>query len=145
MVAVEVRSITTMSTSISPSKNDIRISLLLGVTASGKSSCALNVAAALNAEIVSVDSMQVYRGMDIGTAKPTVEERAAVPHHMVDILDPWESCSAARFGAMADTAIAGITARGRLPLVVGGTPLYVMALMFGMFDGPSADADFRAA
>lgn len=127
------------------SNPEIQIALLLGVTASGKSSCALDVAGALNAEIVSVDSMQVYRGMDIGTAKPTAEERAAVPHHMIDIFEPWESCSAALYGALADKAIRDIAARGRLPLVVGGTPLYVMALMFGMFDGPSADEEFRAA
>jgi len=128
-----------------PSRSDVRIALLLGVTAGGKSACALEVARALNAEIVSVDSMQVYRGMNIGTAKPAPAERAAVPHHMIDILDPWESCSAARFAALADAAIADIATRGRLPLVVGGTPLYVMSLMFGMFDGPPADAAFRDA
>lgn len=121
------------------------IALLLGVTASGKSSCAMAIAGPLNAEIVSVDSMQVYRGMDIGTAKPTPQERERVRHHLVDVVDPWESFSAARFAQAADRAIQDIAGRGRLPLVVGGTPLYVMSLMFGMFDGPSADAAFRSA
>lgn len=122
----------------------IEIALLLGVTASGKSSCALALAERLNAEIVSVDSMQVYRGMNIGTAKPTRDELARVPHHLVDVVEPWESFSAARFSESADEAIREIAGRGRLPLVVGGTPLYVMSLMFGMFEGPSADPGFRA-
>lgn len=121
------------------------IDLLLGVTASGKSSCALAIAERLNAEIVSVDSMQVYRGMDIGTAKASPAERARVPHHLIDVVDPWESFSAARFGGMADEAIGDIASRGRRPFIVGGTPLYVMSLVFGMFDGPSADATFRSA
>ena len=119
------------------------IALILGVTASGKSDCALSLAEALNGEIVSVDSMQVYRGMDIGTAKPSVAERARVPHHLVDILDPWEACSAALFAKRADAAILDIAGRGRLPIVAGGTPLYLMSLMFGMFEGPSADAALR--
>ncbi|MCB9856707.1 MAG: tRNA (adenosine(37)-N6)-dimethylallyltransferase MiaA [Phycisphaerales bacterium] len=121
------------------------IDLLLGVTASGKSSCALAIAAELNAEIVSVDSMQVYRGMDIGTAKASPVERSRVPHHLIDVVDPWESFSAARFGEMADEAIHDIARRGRRPLIVGGTPLYVMSLVFGMFEGPAADAAFRSA
>lgn len=120
------------------------IALLLGVTASGKSSCALAVAEQLNAEIVSVDSMQVYRGMNIGTAKPSGDELARTPHHLVNVVEPWESFSAARFAKAADEAILDIAGRGRLPLVVGGTPLYVMSLMFGMFEGPSADAAFRS-
>jgi len=119
------------------------IALILGVTASGKSDCALDVAEALSGEIVSVDSMQVYRGMDIGTAKPTTADRARVPHHLIDILEPSDACSAAYFAAEADEAIAAIAARGRLPIVVGGTPLYLMSLMFGMFEGPSADQELR--
>jgi len=119
------------------------IALILGVTASGKSDCALDVAEALDGEIVSVDSMQVYRGMDIGTAKPTTADRARAPHHLIDILEPSDACSAAYFAAQADQAIAAIAARGRLPIVVGGTPLYLMSLMFGMFEGPSADRELR--
>ncbi len=131
------------SNSMKSDENRPKLALILGVTASGKSDCALAVADALNGEIVSVDSMQVYRGMDIGTAKPTVEERARVPHHLIDILEPSEACSAAFFAAEADKAIAEIAARGRLPIVVGGTPLYLMSLMFGMFEGPSADPELR--
>lgn len=121
------------------------IALLLGVTASGKSACAMAIAERLNAEIVSVDSMQVYRGMNIGTAKSSAEELARIPHHLVDVVDPWESFSAARFTEAADAAIREIASRGRRPLIVGGTPLYVMSLVFGMFEGPSADTAFRAA
>ncbi|HWL93374.1 MAG TPA: tRNA (adenosine(37)-N6)-dimethylallyltransferase MiaA [Phycisphaerae bacterium] len=117
--------------------------LLLGVTGSGKSAAAMELADALKAEIVSVDSMQVYRRMDIGTAKPTRAERERVPHHLVDVVEPWESFSAARFAETADAAIRDIFARGQTPLVVGGTPLYLMSLMFGMFEGPSADAAVR--
>jgi len=118
--------------------------LLLGVTASGKTQIALRLAQRLGAEIVSIDSMQVYRRMDVGTAKATVEERRAVPHHLIDVLEPSESFSVARCVDLADAAIADITGRGRLPLLVAGTPLYLMALMYGMFDGPSANPDFRA-
>src|SRR6478609_1000621 len=98
---------------------------LAGPTAAGKTAAALALARALDSEIISVDSALVYRGMDIGTAKPTAAERAAVPHHLIDILDPAEAYSAARFVADAERLIAEITARGRLPLLVGGTMLYV--------------------
>ncbi len=118
--------------------------LLLGVTASGKTSAALGLAKSLGGEIVSVDSMQVYRRMNIGTAKATIEERRRVAHHLIDVAEPCESFSAARFAQMADADIADILARGRRPLVVAGTPLYLMSLMYGMFEGPSADAAFRA-
>ena len=189
-----------------PPTNRSRLILLLGVTASGKSSVALELAGELDAEIVSVDSMQVYRRMDIGTAKPTESERHRVPHHLMDVAEPSESFSVARFVEMADAAIAEIAAyrsetgattrrpaatklwhgrpacgstgetpmpqgtsrgaknlnvsstggdigsagheararRGRLPLVLAGTPLYLMGLMYGMFDGPSADEAIRA-
>jgi len=119
--------------------------LLLGTTASGKTAAALALAPLLNAEIVSIDSMQVYRRMDIGTAKPTQTERAAVRHHLIDVVEPSESFSVARFVELADAAIADITARGKTVLAVAGTPLYLMGLMYGMFDGPSADESFRAA
>jgi tRNA dimethylallyltransferase len=119
--------------------------VLAGPTASGKSALALELAARLPLEIVSVDSALVYRGMDIGTAKPTPAERAAVPHHLIDILDPAEAYSAARFAADAKALAADIRARGRLPLLVGGTMLYVKALREGLHELPAADAAVRAA
>lgn len=118
--------------------------LLLGPTASGKSDFALRLADALPLEIVSVDSAQVYRGLDIGTAKPTAAERARVAHHLIDLRDPSEPYSAAEFARDATRAIAGIRARGRLPLVVGGTMLYAKALREGLSALPSADAAVRA-
>jgi tRNA dimethylallyltransferase len=122
---------------------------LVGPTASGKSATALAVAArwrkdGVAVEIVSVDSAQVYRGLDIGTAKPTAAERAAVPHHLVDRLDPAERYSAARFVADARAAIAGIRARGAVPLLVGGTVLYLKALVDGLDALPEADLAVRA-
>ncbi|MCS6766842.1 MAG: tRNA (adenosine(37)-N6)-dimethylallyltransferase MiaA [Candidatus Protistobacter heckmanni] len=116
---------------------------LLGPTASGKSAAAMAAAARHPIEIVSLDSAQVYRGMDIGTAKPTPEERAAVPHHLLDIIDPVQSYSAAQFAADALAAIAGIRARGKIPLVVGGTLLYYRALTEGLHDLPQADPAVR--
>jgi tRNA dimethylallyltransferase len=118
--------------------------LLLGPTASGKSALAMRLAEKLPLEIVSIDSAQVYRGMDIGTAKPTAAERARVPHHLLDLRDPHETYSAADFVRDATRAIAGIRARGRLPLVVGGTMLYAKALREGLSALPPADAAIRA-
>jgi tRNA dimethylallyltransferase len=118
--------------------------LLLGPTASGKSALAMALARRLPLEIVSVDSAQVYRGMDIGTAKPSVAERAEVPHHLIDLRDPAEAYSAADFVRDATQAIAAIRARGRLPLVVGGTMLYARALRSGLSDLPAADVELRA-
>jgi tRNA dimethylallyltransferase len=118
-------------------------------TASGKSAAALAIAAALAprhaVEIVSVDSALVYRGMDIGTAKPGAAERAAVPHHGIDIADPAESYSAARFVADASAAIEAIRSRGAIPLLVGGTMLYFKAWFDGLDAMPAADAEVRAA
>jgi len=119
--------------------------VLAGPTASGKSALALALAARLPLEIISVDSALVYRGMDIGTAKPSVAERAAVPHHLIDILEPTEAYSAARFVADATALAAQVRARGRLPLLVGGTLLYVKALREGLHELPPADAAVRAA
>ncbi|MEW6474163.1 MAG: tRNA (adenosine(37)-N6)-dimethylallyltransferase MiaA [Actinomycetota bacterium] len=117
---------------------------LVGPTASGKSAVALAAAEALgDVEIVAIDSMQVYRGMDIGTAKPTPAERAAVPHHLLDLADPGEEFSVARFQAEAREAIAGIEARGRRALLVGGTGLYYQAVVDG-FDLPGEDRRLRA-
>lgn len=111
--------------------------VLVGPTAAGKSSLAIRLAEHISAEIVSADSMQVYRGMDIGTAKPSLEDRSRVPHHLIDIADPDESFHAARYQQEADRAVAEIVGRGRVPLVVGGTGLYVKALLHGLF--PEAD------
>ena len=116
---------------------------IVGPTASGKTARAVQLAKRLRGEIVSADSMQVYRGMNIGTAKPTASERAEVPHHLIDILDLDETFSVARFKSLADTAITDIRRRGGVPLVVGGTGLYVKSLTEGIFDGPSADWDLR--
>ena len=115
----------------------------MGPTASGKSSLALALAEHLPVEIVSVDSAQVYRGMDIGTAKPSPEVRARVPHHLIDIADPAEPYSAARFRNDALRAIEDIRARGRVPLLAGGTMLYFRALQHGLSDLPSANSSVR--
>lgn len=117
---------------------------LAGPTASGKTAAALAVAQALPVEIVSVDSALVYRGMDIGTAKPSAAELAAVPHHLIDIIEPSEAYSAAQFVADAHRLVEEIRARGRLPLLVGGTMLYFKALLDGMDSLPAADAEVRA-
>jgi tRNA dimethylallyltransferase len=117
---------------------------LAGPTAAGKSAVAMALAAEVDIEIISVDSAQVYRGMDIGTAKPTSAERAAVPHHLIDILDPREAYSAARFVADARRLVAEIRARGRWPVLVGGTMMYFKALREGLDDMPAADPALRA-
>ena len=118
--------------------------LLMGPTASGKSAFALALAERFDGEIVTVDSAQVYRGMDIGTAKPSAADRARVPHHLVDILDPTQSYSAAAFVRDALAAIAAIRSRGRMPVVAGGTMLYFKALTEGLSALPQADAAVRA-
>ena len=116
----------------------------MGPTASGKSALAATLAGQFPVEIVSVDSAQVYRGMDVGTAKPSAAERRAVPHHLIDILDPTESYSAAQFRADALKLIREISARGRTPLLVGGTMLYFKALREGLSDLPDSDPAVRA-
>lgn len=118
--------------------------LLLGPTACGKSALAMRLAREIALEIVSVDSAQVYRGMNIGTAKPSAAERARVAHHLLDLRDPREPYSAADFVRDATLAIGEIRARGRLPLVVGGTMLYAKALRQGLSALPSADREVRA-
>jgi tRNA dimethylallyltransferase len=123
----------------------LRAIALAGPTASGKTACALAIAQALPVEIISVDSALVYKGMDIGTAKPTPAEQAAVPHHLIDLIEPTASYSAARFVADANRLIDEITARGRLPLLVGGTMLYFKALFDGLDDIPSGTPEARAA
>jgi tRNA dimethylallyltransferase len=121
------------------------VACLLGPTASGKTAAALAFAARRPVEIVSVDSALVYRGMDIGTAKPTEQERSRVPHHLIDIVDPAHAYSASDFRADALRTIGAIIERGRLPLLVGGTMLYYKALTQGLNDLPGADAALRAA
>ncbi|NLJ11780.1 MAG: tRNA (adenosine(37)-N6)-dimethylallyltransferase MiaA, partial [Gammaproteobacteria bacterium] len=118
---------------------------LMGPTASGKTALALQLAEELPCEIISVDSALIYRGMDIGSAKPSQDILQAYPHHLVDILDPTQSYSAAQFRADALALMADISARGRIPLLVGGTMLYYKALLEGLAPMPAADPQVRAA
>jgi tRNA dimethylallyltransferase len=113
-----------------------RILVIAGPTASGKSALALELARRLDGEIVNADSLQVYRGMDIGTAKPTPEQRAEIPHHLIDVADPDQPFSAADFADAADAAIRDIDSRGKRAIVVGGTGLYIRALLKGLVDSP---------
>lgn len=126
----------------------VRFLAILGPTASGKSALALDLGRALGgaagAEIVCCDSQQVYLGMDVGTAKPTPEERREIPHHLLDLVHPDEAFHAARWAALARVAVREIAARGRLPIVVGGTGLYFRALTVGFFEAPPADPAIRA-
>jgi tRNA dimethylallyltransferase len=117
--------------------------ILTGPTACGKTALALSLAERLGAEIVALDSMTVYRGMDIGTAKPTAADRARVPHHLIDVLDPWESLTVAWWLERAEAACRDIAARGQRPLFVGGTPFYLKALLYGLFPGPPGDEELR--
>lgn len=116
---------------------------LTGPTASGKTAVGVALARRLGAEVVALDSMTLYRGMDVGTAKPTEEERGGIPHHLIDVLDPWESASVAGYRAWAGAALDDLAARGRPALFVGGAPLYLKALLRGLFRGPEADAALR--
>ena len=118
---------------------------IAGPTGSGKTACAMALAELLPVEIISVDSALVYRGMDIGTAKPTAAERAAVPHHLIDLIDPTEVYSAGQFVDAAKQLAGEILARGRLPLLVGGTMLYFKALFDGLSELPQADPALRAS
>jgi tRNA dimethylallyltransferase len=120
-----------------------RLIAVAGPTASGKSALALRLAAARGGEIVSCDSLQVYRGLDIGSAKPTRAERDAVPHHLLDVVDPDQDFSAADYARRARAAVADIAARGRTPIVAGGTGLYLRALLHGLFEGPARDEPLR--
>ncbi len=117
---------------------------ILGPTASGKSALGLGLAEQMRGEIVCCDSMQVYRGMDIGTGKATPEERRAVPHHLLDVVDPGEPFHAAAWATLARASIAAIHQRGALPIIVGGTGLYFRALVRGLFEAPPSDPAIRA-
>jgi tRNA dimethylallyltransferase len=116
---------------------------IVGPTASGKSALALAIARERRGEIVSCDSLQVYRGLDVGSAKATADERATVPHHLLDVVAPDQDFSAADYARLARSALDGIAARGRLPIVAGGTGLYLRALRRGLFAGPARDAGLR--
>jgi tRNA dimethylallyltransferase len=117
---------------------------VLGPTASGKSALALALAGRLGGEILCCDSMQVYRGMDIGTAKPTAGEQRLHRHHLLDLVSPGDPFHAAAWAARAQAAIAEVTGRGHLPIIVGGTGLYFRALTRGLFDAPPSDPEIRA-
>ncbi len=120
-----------------------QIVAIVGPTASGKSAVGLSLARLLGGEIVSADSRQVYRHLDIGTAKPTTAERAEVRHHFIDVVDPDQEFNAGMFGEQGRGAIEAIFQRGNVPMVVGGSGLYVRSLIDGLFDGPGADTGFR--
>jgi len=123
----------------------MRTCAIIGPTASGKSSAAMALARLdPRIEIVSVDSMQIYRGLDIGTAKPTSAERGEVPHHMIDLLDPEEPCSVGWFARQALAAVADIQSRGHRALLVGGSPLYLKGILWGLEDAPPRDEAIRA-
>ncbi len=128
-----------MSTDSDPSP----LLILLGPTASGKGSAAVHAAEALDAELIVCDSVKIYRGLGIVAAAPDPGQLARVPHHLVGCLEPAERLHAARWIALADTAIRDVRSRGRAPLVVAGTPLYLKALLYGLFEGPAADAELR--
>lgn len=117
--------------------------LILGVTASGKGALAFELARALGGGIISVDSMKVYRRMDIGTAKPPLEKRKQLPYYLVDVVEPSDSFSVDQFLDMAHQAIGEITASGRPVIAVGGTAMYIKALLYGLFEGPGTDAALR--
>jgi len=122
----------------------LRVGMIVGPTGAGKTAFAVEVAASLGAEIVNADSRQLYRRIDLGTAKPTAADRARVPHHLIDVCDPVAPIDVAEFAAMARSAIAGIAARGRPALVVGGSGLYLRVLRGGIFVGPPAAPEYRA-
>lgn len=127
------------------SSSQDRILVVCGPTASGKSELALRLAHALDAEIINADSMQIYHGLDIGTAKPSQDQQAEIRHHLLDIVEPDQSFSAADFSSAADAAIRDIISRGKQVLVVGGTGLYIRALLCGLVDSPSGAGELRQA
>ena len=122
---------------------DPQLVVILGPTASGKSALAMEVAEQFSGEIVSCDSVAVYRDFEIGTAKPSREDRARIPHHLIDVADPGEAFTAGEYARRARAALSDISRRGRLPIVVGGTGLYLRALMEGLFPGPQRSEELR--
>jgi len=136
--------LTNLPTSPSVPVNPLhRAIYLTGPTASGKTAIGVALAKLLGAEIIALDSMTLYRGMDIGTAKPTLAERDGVPHHLIDVLDPWESASVADYRRWAIERVVAIETRGKRALFVGGTTMYLKTLMRGLFEGPAADLELR--
>lgn len=121
-----------------------RILCVVGPTASGKTELAIEVCAAIGGEIISADSVQVYRGFDIGSGKPSAEERARAPHHLIDILDPHETADAMTYAGLADVALQEVRSRGKVPVICGGTFFWVRALVIGLAPAPPANADIRA-
>jgi tRNA dimethylallyltransferase len=143
MVAALVK-IPPLETEDAATSSDLPMVVLVGATASGKTALSIALAEEFGAEIVSCDSVAVYREMEIGTAKPSVEERGLVPHHMIDFVYPDQPCTAGDYSRGAREALAGITSRGRLPIVAGGTGLYLRALVDGLFPAPAVDPELRA-
>lgn len=129
---------------VGASEGDLPLIVVVGATASGKSSLAIHLAEAFDGEVVSCDSVAVYREMEIATAKPSFEERARVQHHMIDVVSPDEACTAGDYSRGAREALAGIAGRGKLGIVAGGTGLYLRALIDGLFPAPPRDARLRA-
>ena len=121
-----------------------RLLCVVGPTASGKTDLAIAVAERVGGEIVSADSVQIYRGFDIGSGKPSPEEQARAPHHLIDVLDPLELVDAAAWARTAEAAIADVRARGKVPILCGGTYFWVRALVLGLVDAPAGDPDIRA-
>jgi tRNA dimethylallyltransferase len=134
-------SVTEIRASARPART--AVGFIVGPTGAGKSALAMEVAERLNCEIVNADSRQFYRGMDLGTAKPSAEDRARVPHHLIDVRQPDEALDVAEFAQLARDAIVEIAARGRNPLVVGGSGLYLRVIRGGIFPGPPASAEIR--
>jgi tRNA dimethylallyltransferase len=121
-----------------------RLLCVVGPTASGKTSLAVDACERVGGEIISADSVQIYRGFDVGSGKPSAEERAKAPHHLIDVLDPLETADAMAFAALAERAIADVRARGKVPVLCGGTFFWVRALVIGLAPAPSADEAVRA-
>jgi tRNA dimethylallyltransferase len=126
-----------------PAAGEKRVILLVGPTCVGKTGVSISLAKKLATEIISADSMQIYRHMDIGTEKPSPEERQAVRHHMIDIVEPTEGFSAGRYAEAVVPIVEGLHAKGKIPLFVGGTGLYIKAMTRGLFSGPGADRELR--
>lgn len=127
---------------VRPSEDELLV--VVGPTATGKTDLAIELAEAWGGEIIGADSVQIYRGFDVGSGKPTAAERARAPHHMVDIADPLDPMDAQRFAELADAAITDVRARGRVPIVCGGTFLWIKALVLGLAPSPPADPSVRA-
>lgn len=120
-----------------------KIPIILGTTATGKTAVAIELAKRVDGELINADARAIYRGMDIGTAKPSAEEQAQVPHHLIDICDPAEIYDVEKFHHDVEESIKDIQSRGKVPIIVGGSTLYIKAITEGVFEGPGADAELR--